>query len=502
MANKLIIVIILYFAISVCAQEIEKKDSLPRFSYSTVAELKTQLDDIFNDPDFDNAELGVFIQSLETGEYFYKRNEDKLLLPASNLKLFTTAAGLILLGAEYKFKTNIYSRGELDGSILRGDLIIQGRGDPTISGRFYNDSMLKVFNNWADSLLEIGIDEIDGNIIGDDNEFDELGLGEGWSWDYESYWYSAQSGAISFNDNCIDVIVKVNKKSKQPLISIAPETRYAVIINKVIVVGGDSTTSIDVYRERGTNVITVSGTINIKDSIKTYVTVNNPTQYAMVVLYEVLNERGIKVLGYPIDIDDTAEPLDYKKLKKLFTQQSVPLKEIVKIINKNSQNFFAEQLLKIIGLEKEHYGSAENGIKACFQVFDDIGINSERMLMVDGSGLSRLNLVTPRQIVILLNHMYKSKEFIPFYNSLPIAGVDGTIGKRMKNNPTENNLRAKTGYLGSVRSLSGYVFTGDGELLSFAIIANNFNVPFKLVDNLQDLVCLRLANFKRKLSEE
>jgi len=501
MANKLFLVIILFLAVSVSAQEIEKKDSLPRFGYSSLSELNVQLDDIFNDPNFDNAEWGVVIQSLETGEYFYKRNEDKLLMPASNLKLFTTAAGLLILGTEYKFKTNIYSRGEIDGSILRGDLIVQGRGDPTISGRFYNDDMFKIFNDWADSLLEYDIDEIDGNIIGDDNAFDELGLGEGWSWDYESYWYSAQSGAISFNDNCIDVSVKVNKKTLQPLISIAPETNYVVILNKVNVVSGDSATNIDVFRERGTNVITVFGNINMKDSIKTFVTVNNPTQYAMVALYGVLDKRGIKVSGYPIDIDDTSGPIDYHKLNKLFTHQSVELKEVIKIINKNSQNFYAEQLLKTIGLEKENYGSAKNGIKACVQVFEDMGINSERMLMVDGSGLSRLNLVTPHQIVILLNHMYKSKEFIPFYNSLPIAGVDGTLGNRMKNIRLENNLRGKTGYIGAVRSLSGYIFTGDGELLSFSMIANNFNVPLKLADNLQDLVCLRLANFKRKITE-
>ncbi|MBZ0199166.1 MAG: D-alanyl-D-alanine carboxypeptidase/D-alanyl-D-alanine-endopeptidase [Ignavibacteriaceae bacterium] len=502
MANKYFIIFILLFFSSLSAQEVVKKDSLPRFSYSTLAELRAQLEDIFNDPNFSNAEWGVFIQSLETGEYFYKKNEDKLLMPASNLKLFTTAAGLILLGSEYKFKTNIYSRGSIDGSILRGDLIVQGRGDPTISGRFYKDDMLKVFNIWIDSLLEIGIDEIDGNLIGDDTEFDDLGLGAGWSWDYESNWFAAQSSAISFNDNCIDIVLKANKKTKQPLISFMPETKYAVIINKVNVVSGDSATNIDAYRERGTNVITVFGSINLKDSIKIFVTVNNPTQYAMVVLQEVLNERGIKVTGYPIDIDNMTKPLDYKKLAKLFTHYSVPLKEIVKVINKNSQNFFAEQLLKTIGLEKEGFGTIENGVTAADVVFEEMGINPDRMMMVDGSGLSRLNLVTPRQIVTLLNHMYKSDVFIPFYNTLPIAGIDGTIGTRMKGTRAENNVRGKTGYLGSARSLSGYVFTGDGELLSFSVIANNFNVPYKLVDNIQDLVCLRLANFKRKLSEE
>ena len=127
-----------------------------------------------------------------------------------------------------------------------------------------------------------------------------------------------------------------------------------------------------------------------------------------------------------------------------------------------------------------------------------MGIDPDNMIMVDGSGLSRLNLVTPMQIVSLLNYMFKSKYFVPFYNSLPIAGVDGTIGTRMKGTRAENNVRAKTGYLENVRSMSGYVYTGDKEPVAYSIIVNNFNVPIKLAENIQDTVCLRLANFKRK----
>ena len=151
--------IILFAFISVNAQE--KKDTvsqtLPRYSVSTLPEFWNQMDDIFNDPSFSNANWGVVIQSLETGEYFYKKNEDKLFLPASSLKLFTTAAGLIQLGPEYRFTTNIFKRGIIDGSILKGDLIIQGRGDPTISARFYGGDMLRLYNLWADSLLNLGI---------------------------------------------------------------------------------------------------------------------------------------------------------------------------------------------------------------------------------------------------------------------------------------------------------------------------------------------------------
>ncbi len=490
--------LILILSLPIYAQE-AINDTTPKYSYSTLQEFWSQMNDIFNDPNFSNAQWGVVIQSLETGEYFYKRNEDKLFLPASNLKLFTTAAGLTLLGSEYKYKTNVYMNGKIDGSVLKGDLVIQGRGDPTISGRFYDGNIYKVFDDWADSLSKLGVDEITGNIIGDDNSFDEVGLGAGWSWDYESEWFAAPSSAISFNDNVVNVYVTVNKENHLPQVSIEPVTKYIIILNKVSTVPADSITSINVYRDMGTNVVTVYGTIKQNsDTVKTFVTVNNPTQYAMVVLKDVLKRKGITIDGYPIDVDDISLPLDYSKMTKLFTQYSPPLKEIIKVINKNSENFFAEQLLKTIGLETKNFGSSENGISSENKLFREMGINPEGMNIVDGSGLSRLDLVTPRQIVTLLSYMYKSKYFIPFYNSLPIAGVDGTLGNRMQNSKAQGNIRAKTGFLEGVRSLSGYAYTGDHEPVAFSIIVNNFDVPVKLAENIQDLVCLRLANFRRK----
>jgi len=499
--RKLTLVLILVGFLSVFAQE--KKDTLrevsPKYSFSTLPEFWNQMDDIFNDPSFSNATWGVLIQSLETGEYFYKRNEDKLLMPASCLKLFTTSAALNLLGPEYRFSTNIYKKGIIDGSILKGDIIVQGRGDPTISGRFYGGDILRIYNLWADSLLNLGIDEIDGNIVGDDNEFDDRGLGEGWAWDDESYWFSAQSDAISFNDNCVDLSISVNREKRTAKISVNPNTKYVVIVNEVTIVPKDSVTDIDVFREKGTNIITVSGTIKENsDTVNTFCTINNPTQYAMVVLKDVLEKKGIRITGFPVDVGDLSNPLDYKQMDLLFTNYSVPLWEIVKVVNKNSNNFYAEQILKTVGLEKERYGSAEKGIASELDIFKEMGINTDALNIVDGSGLSRMNLVTPRHFISLLSYMSKNKNYIPFYNSLPIAGVDGTLISRMKNTRAEDRIRAKTGYLTAVRSLCGYAFTGDNEHVAFAIIANNFNVPVKLAENIQDLVCLRLANFRRK----
>lgn len=502
MLNKFLIITLTLFSVNSYSQdslEVITADSLELFTYSTLPEFREQMDDIFNDPTFSNSHWGVVIQSLETGEYFYKRNEDKFFVPASNMKLFTTTAGLLLLGEDYKFSTNIYTDGRIDGSILEGNLIIQGRGDPTISGRFYNNNVYAVYSKWADSLIVMGIDEIRGNIIGDDNLFDDLGLGKGWSWDYESDWFAAQSSAISLNDNCVDIILKYDSLGNKLDLNIFPNTDYVVVNNQVRLVSADSLTDVNVYRERGSNVITLYGTFSRKiDSLRTYVTVNNPTQYSMVVLHKVLTQKGITVNGYPIDIDEYTDDLQYERLKFLFNHYSPDLREIVKVVNKGSHNFYAEQLLKTIGLEIEGFGSVENGVESSKEIFKEIGLNPENIVMVDGSGLSHQNMTTPKQITTLLKFIYNSKYFASLYNSLPISGVDGTLGNRMKNSRAQNMVRAKTGYIRSARSLSGYTKTGDNEPVVFSMICNNFNVPVKLAENIQDLVCLRLINFKRK----
>jgi len=500
--SSTILTICCLFAYNMRAQDstFTVNDSIKSYNYSTVADLQKELDDIFNDNSFRNAHWGVVIQSLNNGEYFYKQNEDKFFVPASNLKLFTSAGGLLILGNDYRFSTNILSNGYQSGSTLYGDLIIQGRGDPTISGRFYNNDINFVFDSWIDSLLELGIKNVKGNIVGDDNLFDDIGLGNGWAWDYETDWYAAQSSAVSYNDNCVDIKIYYNHKYDSVVVSSKPELRNIVILNNVKPAVGSEKTNIEVIRERGTNVINVSGKFRKDaDTLITYATVQNPTQFAMLVLKNRLENRGIRVNGYAVDIDDYERAIDYNDLDLLFVSYSEKLNEIIKVVNKGSQNFFAEQLLKTIGLEKLGFGSVTNGVTAVKEIFADIGLNPDNIIMVDGSGLSHLNMVTPRQVVELLKYMYSNKKvYADYYNSLPIAGIDGTLGKRMKNTTAEKVVRAKTGFISYVRSLSGYAVTGDNEPIAFSMIANNFSVPVKLAENIQDLVCLRLTNFRRK----
>jgi len=501
--NKLISILLLSLSFSLFAQDtirvFQPDTSLQLKTYS-VSEFQKEIIKLVQDKNFTTANIGIVVKSLRNGEVLYSMNENKLFVPASNMKLFTTASALEILGSKYRFNTGIYVNGEISYSTIYGDLVIKGGGDPTFSGRFYEGNIFKVFDNWVDSLIDLGITNIRGNIVGDDNYFDDNRFGIGWSRDYESYWYAAPSGALSFNDNCVDLTIFYNRALDSVIVRHTPEIRGINVFNEIIPVSpGEASTNIDIFREPNTNKIKVFGTFSrTSDTLKTYASIYNPTYFFLNVLKNRIESRGIKVLGYAVDIDDYNKSIDYENALHLFTYSSPFLYEIIKVINKGSQNFYAEQLLKLLGAEKKGLGSIENGINVCEGWYALVGLNPEHILMYDGSGLSHLNRVTPSQIINLLEVMYKSKNFPFFINSLPIAGIDGTLSRRMKNSVAENRVRAKTGFISFARNLSGYAKTQDNEDIAFAILVNNFNVPVKLVENLQDNICNLIASISRK----
>jgi D-alanyl-D-alanine carboxypeptidase/D-alanyl-D-alanine-endopeptidase (penicillin-binding protein 4) len=491
-------IILLSCSVSLLAQTKDTTGIKKSNSFNSLNELREQLDDSFNDPNFNHAFWGVLVKSLKTGEIIYKRNADKLFNPASNTKLFTSAAALSLLGSDFVYQTNLYANGIIKNNKLAGDLIIQGSGDPTISNRFFNGNVTSIFEAWADSLISKGITEISGNLYGDDASFDNFGSGRGWLLDNESAWFSAPSGALSFNDNTLMIEVKPTEINFPAEIKVIPNTKYVTVMQKVLTVDTNSEQSIKISRLSGSNLISVNGKIK-KDSkpVIEYVSIADPTLFFLTVLREVFEQKGISVKGKIGSISIAEKIILAENLSLLFTHESVPLHMIVKELNKNSNNFYAEQILKTIGLEVYNYGSSENGAKASKELFATMGINPDNMIMVDGSGLSRLNLVSPRQIVNLLTFLYSSDQFNPFYNSLPIGGVDGTLANRMKRSAAENNVRAKAGFNENVSSLSGYIKTIGGETLAFSIMINNFLASPNLVEYLEDNVCNRLVNFVR-----
>lgn len=495
--NKIFLFLIIGYSFST-AQIVQKDTTKKNLTINSLAEIREQLDDYFGDQNFANAFWGVMVKSLKTGEIIYKRNADKLFIPASNMKLFTSAAALLALGSNFKYQTDIYANGVLLRGTLKGDLIIQGSGDPTISDRFIEGNVTKIFEQWADTLKAKGIYEITGNIYGDDSFFDNEDFGKGWLMDYESNWFAPSSNALSFNNNMIEIRIEPTQVNFPAKIYTIPQTDYVSIVSGVFTKDQVNETDISISKIKGTNIIKVNGQISIAEKpVSKFVAVTNPALYFLTVLKETFEKNGIVVRGRVNTLQGENINVDFDNLIPLYSHRSVQLKYILKEMNKNSNNFYAEQILKTIGLEENDFGSIENGVNACIKYFNQMGINMDNLVMADGSGLSRLNLVTPRQIVNLLTFMYKHEEFDKFYDSLPIAGVDGTLLDRMKKTVAENNVRAKPGYSDNVSSLSGYLKTISGEPLVFSMIVNNFLTPPIFANYIQDSVCQRLINFSR-----
>ncbi len=459
--------------------------------------LAEEIDEVLSDPEFGTAYWGVVIQSLENGQYLYLRNRNRGFMPASNMKLFTTATALAKLGPDYQYVTRLLGKGEIDEGTFRGDLIIRGVGDPSITGRYHDGNPLAVFEKWAKTLLASGIRVIDGNIIGDDNYFADEIMGSGWAWDYQSDWYAAQISALSFNDNCVDIFVVPGKEiGAPPTLSLRPNTRYVRIINRVVTVRDGLGSGIRFERKRAFNDVTISGSVEIDDEERwDWFSVENPTLYAAYVFREVLQRAGISVNGKAYDIDSLSGYwYNPDSVAVLATYTSPPLREIVKTINKVSQNLYAELLLRTLGKVFKDVGDAAHGVEVVKEFLAGRGIDPGHFIMVDGSGLSYLNLVTPLQISVLLRKMRKNPDF---YESLPIAGVDGTIKNRMKGTAAEGNVHAKTGYIDKARALSGYVTSKDGEEFSFVLLVNNYTTPTSKANFVKDWICERIANFSR-----
>lgn len=488
---------------TVLAAQEEKGVKTESASVIALRELKTDLDIIVGDPNFRNAIVGANVTSLQKSETLYQFNESKSLVPASNLKLITTAAALEYLGPDFTYTTTVF----LDGSIRRGEfsgnVFVRGAGDPSMS-TFYLDNPVEILERWADAFDSLGIRVIRGNIIGDDSYFDEKTWGPGWGWDDILYPFSAQVSALSFNDNKIDFTIRPGRFAGEPaVVKMYPDNAYMTVINNILTVAPGEPTNIHPVREAYSNVIELTGTIELDTTgraqpIAQPVTVDDPTQFMMGLFKQILENRGIRVQGGVFDIAEWDDEVKYTELRPVCYYTSPPLRQIIRVVNATSHNLAAEILLKTIAKEATGVGSFEKGAEVLRNYVAQYGIPQESVAIVDGSGLSRLNLLTPRQITIVLAAMYRSRYRNDYMGSLAVPGQPGTLASRMKGSRAEQNVFAKSGSMENVCSLSGYVFSRDKEPLAFSIILNNFTVPQSLARNLQDLFIMRLASFSRK----
>lgn len=453
----------------------------------------------------EKAKLSVFVQRVDNGEILVNIDGERPLKPASNHKLFTTAAGLALLGPDFTWKTDVAINGEIVNGVLDGDLIVIGRGDPAIGGRYHPTNtrdLTYIFRDWAAQLRESGIRQIRGDVIGDDDYFDDVFFGANWYPDERAEWYCAEVSALSFNDNCIDIHWKGGRSAgSSPTFTLNPPTTYCRINNLVRTVSERvAEASLTYHREETSNIIRAEGTIPARKEKYDYAAIHNPTLFAVTVLRETLQREGIKVIGQARDIDElTSKALVRDGRKVLFTHESPPLIRIVEVINRNSQNLYAELLLRTLGRIESEAGSFESGCRAVEKFLTQNRLHRYGFCCVDGSGLSYLNRTCARMLVDLLMYMDTSAHRDLFLDSLPQGGRRGTLRARFKHSSNAEalagNIYGKTGYIGGVHSLSGYIKLPDSRRVAYAMLLNDFAVSNDDARLLLDDIALEIAGY-------
>jgi len=415
------------------------------------------------------------------------RNADRLVLPASNMKVVTLAAAATRLGWDYRFRTRLYATGTREGHVQHGDLVVIGSADPTI-GR--GDEPLATFRAWARQLRAQGLRRIEGDLVGDPSRFGEEWLGDSWSWDDLPAGYAAPYSGLIFNENVVRVRVAPGAAEGEPVDVTASPVAYGLHLNPVArtTTAGRAST-VRVTRALGSSVLDVTGAMPIgTPPVDRTVSVSDPPRYFLGALRAALAEEGVDVRGRTLvaarpDVDGTAP---------LLVHESAPLSDVAQRFMKVSQNLYGEVLLRVLSATSAPASPAD-ARTALQQTLATIGVPTESVQGLDGSGLSRRDFVTARAVTTLLHAMAQPPHREPFRATLPIAGVDGTIANRFKGNPCAGRLFAKTGTLSHARALSGYITSASGREYVFSVIANNFLAPTRQIDTIVEdalaLVC-------------
>jgi len=423
--------------------------------------------------------LGILIYSTEAKAPVYDRDAKKVLRLASNTKLFTTACAIAKLGPNYQFRTTL----AWDDS---GDLHVFGSGDPLIGGRSSIDDPTKLFRDAAARLKEAGKPAFAGRLVVHPGIFDDIALHPEWirQGEDQDKWYCAPVSGLSFNDNCLDLIYEAGAKAGEPVkITVRPETRYVSLENKAETVS-TKPKEFGFVRKGGTNHIIARGELAVGTRPRTvWVALKDPARYFGTVLRETLAREGVAVTG-----EVAVEPglrLEGRHTELLLAEHS--LDDVVKPCNTVSQNLYAEMILKLLGFRFREKGSTAAGIEVV-QEFLRAEVGVTDVELIDGCGLARENKASPESLVALLAYMRKHRHGKAFVESLAVAGVSGTLKERMES--TGGRVRAKTGTIGGVSSLSGYVESPLGETFIFSVVANDWRhgSPRELQDALGELM--------------
>lgn len=451
----------------------------------TLADLQQRLSEIVNQPKYNRALWGVKVLSLDTGKTLFEHNSQKLFSPASNSKLYTVALALDRLGPDFRIKTSLYTTSKPDSDgVLHDNLIVYGRGDPTINARIHGGDVLKALEPLVFSLTNAGVKSIAGELVGDATFIRGPEFGSGWSWADAEYSYGAEISALTINDNVLSLSIKPAERRAEPAkLAFIPPTDYLIVSNRTTTLEKGGKRRIALFRPLEENVLYVSGEIPLDDPGATEeATVHNPAGLFVSLFQEVLQKQGITVDG-KVRTVNCLEPkaTDCRDMIELGSMESLPLSTIAAEILKPSQNLYADLLLAQVGentrskATPDSETSEELGIAELKKFLVQAGVREGEVFFEEGSGLSRDNLTTPNATVTLLEYMSRHRCAETYKNALPIAGVDGTLRNRMKGTVAAGNMRAKTGTLRWANSLAGYVTSAAGERLAFCIMLNRYH---------------------------
>ncbi len=450
-------------------------------------------DTVFLSSPFRKAKVGAAFYSLSEGIPVYSKNLTVPLIPASNAKLATSAAALHYLKPDFRFETSFLVKKEEAQDSVLSLLVIRGTGDPSISGRD-RPSPYEILEFWADSLTARGVKKI-GRIVLDKRYFEGPDVIDSWPVRELSFWYAAQTSALSFEDNCVFLRFYPGRKVRAPArIILEPDFGYVKAINhsRTGPRGSRYTLDEDYRRKPGTNTVTFFGRIPISDTGQAdYVSVHEPPMYLAHTTREIWKRKGILLTSPAMYWEKSG--LEEDSLKKLFAWHSDSLSNILKVVNKNSQNFYAEQLLRTLGKEIEGKGSFEAGLEAVNHFLLNAGLSTGDFYLVDGSGLSAKNRFTAAGFIKLLRHMHDSPHFSYYYESMAIPGLDKSVKKRKNGDSLAVNFRVKTGYISGARTLSGYFKSKSGKLYCFSVLVNGRKLNTRAIDDAVDRLCLSAA---------
>jgi D-alanyl-D-alanine carboxypeptidase/D-alanyl-D-alanine-endopeptidase (penicillin-binding protein 4) len=513
----------------------------------TLEVLRARIADVLARPELAPARFAIKVASLDTGAVLFEEGAVKLMMPASNMKLYTVSAALDRLGPDFRFVTSVYAdeRPDAKGRI-KGDLIVYGRGDPSLATRFAgNGDYFKGIEELAARVVAAGVKRIDGNLIGDESYFTGPGLGAGWEWDDLQWYYGAPVSALTINDNCVDIFVKPGaSEGAAGVVTAGPAfpgfpTIYGgtvdeqiarrtdsplAVVNRTVTAPRGTRREITIERPLGQNYVEVGGAIPLGDAGWTdSITTARPALMFASMLRAALERRGVQIRGRAQSIDARQRelsklPFDAARLVEIARRESPPFSEIAAQTLKPSQNLYTELILRTLGKQSppppptqtgaalgaaqpaptpDRRTSAQLGSAVVRQFLGEAGVRDiEHLSLVDGSGLARQDLISAESSVALLTYMSRHRYAQVFRDALPVAGVDGTLRGRFKGSPAAGNLRAKTGTLANVSSLSGYVTSAAGERLVFSMMVNHYTDERLPRTSLMDQIAVLLASFE------